>query len=377
MATQRIEKGISLREGRKKPYIITLRIPGRKNPVQEAAETLDKARELKLEMQRRYKLLPTLNEKKDEPVPTLKAAFKSYIEYLKKTKGIRYNTERGYFTTLNHYSKYLGNTDIDRITTETWQSLIAKIQDDNNITAFVIKRDISRISSLYKHYIKLGTITYNPLAGGIDVKKTEKEERRAFTKQEKYNFLKTADSLNRMYYIIFRLYFETGMRKGELLALRWQDVDFDQRCLHIRHQIAKASWEGEGESKSREQLTKPKTKQSIRDIPLSASMLEILRLGYKSKQRQPEDFVFQAKGKFITTVRIGRIFEQVRNAANLPNCLTIHCIRHTWAGDLVTAGVDLKTIMEIGGWKTTKILMEIYAHSNLQTKRAAIDRLWD
>ena len=95
----------------------------------------------------------------------------------------------------------------------------------------------------------------------------------------------------------------------------------------------------------------------------------------------PDDYVFKnvchkVKYEFLSLNSIERVFTKIRDNAGLDRNLTIHCIRHTVASKLLTAGVDLATVQAIGGWASAKTLLNVYAPSNEQSKEKAMEVLF-
>jgi integrase len=144
----------------------------------------------------------------------------------------------------------------------------------------------------------------------------------------------------------------TGLRlAGEALRLRWQDVDLQRGTLTVQ-----ASYAKNGETRS---------------IPLSRALRDALG---QLKQWAPSE------SEFVFLSQRGTPFRSIRTAfttacrhANLP-AVSPHVLRHTFASRLAMAGVDIRTIQELGGWKEIKMI-ERYAHLSQQHKVEAIEKI--
>src|SRR5215470_15327783 len=141
----------------------------------------------------------------------------------------------------------------------------------------------------------------------------------------------------------------TGMRRRELRALQWQDVDFATGTIRIRQDKA-----GDG-----------------RWVTMNSAAREAL-LAVKREQKILSTYVFSSpEGKFFHNFE--RYWRPALRAAKIPN-FRFHDLRHTFASRLAMAGVDLYTVQRAGGWKT-QIMVQRYAHLDPGHMRAAVERL--
>lgn len=168
-----------------------------------------------------------------------------------------------------------------------------------------------------------------------------------------------------LYGILISLY--TGLRLGELLALTWDCVDFKNRLIRIEKSIGVISQN----HKSLMVEDLPKTKTSIRDIPISSKLMILL----KSLQHK--------KGKYVVTSRVGKVvyprayqkaFENLQNRLKTKH-YGFHSLRHTFATRLLESGVDIKTISELMGHSSPTITLGRYVHTNIHSKRKAMETL--
>lgn len=305
-------------------------------------------------------------------VPTLAEAFTEFVEKEIRPR-VALSTYSKYNLTKNNYCKHLGNIKIDRITHESWQSLFSTRQEEYHLARSYIIDDVRRFKAMYNYFIGLGIVKDNPLDKPIKLHTTHKIKRRAFTEEEKELFLAFAKEYDFKFYVIFSLYFSTGARRSELLALQWQDIDTFNKCIRIRRSIGRGTVDG----KFTELIGNTKTVGSVRDIPISTDMLNML-LSLRKEAYKLTDFVFtnthHIKYEHMSLNTIQRAFRIIADRANLDKCLTIHCIRHYVASKLITSGVDLATIQSIGGWKSPSVLLSVYAHSNEDAKRKALEK---
>lgn len=167
----------------------------------------------------------------------------------------------------------------------------------------------------------------------------------------------------------FMLCLFTGMRVGELCALKWDDISLRDRTIYI-HQTMQRLQTDIGEKKTRITVTSPKSSCSIRIIPIPEIILEELQIAY-----QPGAFLLTGKKDSFTEPRT----MQNRFKALLKECginhANFHALRHTFATRCVEVGVDTKSLSEILGHANVNITLNRYVHPTLDLKRENMDKL--
>ena len=198
----------------------------------------------------------------------------------------------------------------------------------------------------------------------------------------------TYASYRHRYGVFIRLDLCTGLRMGELLALKWEDIDFSTAQLHVRRTINRlAKYEAhDGENKTEIVFGTPKTKNSRRTIPLTRTMADELT---RWKQQQAQDKL-RAGDKytddgFIVTNEFGHYFEQKTFKDYYDRLLkdadighfTFHALRHTFATRALERGMDYKTLSAILGHYSVAFTMDTYVHSMDEHKRHEMDKMDD
>ena len=156
---------------------------------------------------------------------------------------------------------------------------------------------------------------------------------------------------------------QTGLRKGELLALRWCDIDPERDEIRVRHTLYKGT------------LQSPKTKASLRSVPMTGRVREILAA------MRPEDggglrFVFEGKDGLPMGASAHRCALGAANrGSGLDKHLTFHDLRHTFASISVMRKMSLPTLKGLLGHSTLKMVLR-YAHVSDGHKRAEMDQVW-
>ena len=148
------------------------------------------------------------------------------------------------------------------------------------------------------------------------------------------------------YYVAWLLMMCCGLRRGEMLALRWSDIDESRQELHIVRQ--KIDIEGQT------LITRPKSAHSVRDIPLADDLLSVLRL-----QPRPHDDILHG----VTRKMFADALERALYRADLPR-VTLHGLRHTMASVAAEDGVQVKILQSLMGHAHYQTTADIYAHVN-------------
>lgn len=181
-------------------------------------------------------------------------------------------------------------------------------------------------------------------------------------------------------YIFLLLALYTGLRKGELLALTWDDVDYDKKLLRVNKSRT-------GSRKAiTTQITTPKTESSNRKIPLNDTVLEALKA---EKKRQDEHAEILGKGydksssfiirtvlgkPYVNLSAINRVVNRLTEKAGLPHC-TIHGFRHSVASILDDNGVPIQDISVLLGHESVQTTERIYINRRKTAKAETIETL--
>ena len=178
----------------------------------------------------------------------------------------------------------------------------------------------------------------------------------------------------------------TGMRKGEVMGLRWENVDFEERTIHVRQSMCRVL-EGpdeNGKYHSAYKLLEPKTRKSIRDIPMAEAVYEALQLQQKYQETEKNEYkdiyidrglVFAAyDGGFISQRGFMDEYHLFLKRYGVTNC-RFHDLRHFFASLMLDSGASMKVISELLGHSQISISMDLYTHVYDSVKKRAVDNL--
>ena len=166
----------------------------------------------------------------------------------------------------------------------------------------------------------------------------------------------------------------TGLRIGEICALKWGDIHFETSSLSVRHTLLRISKSGtEAGQKTKVVLDTPKTESSLREIPLPLFLL--VKLYPYRELYSPEAFFLTCKqDRYIEPRTYQYRFKKYLRESGLPN-LNFHALRHSFATRCIELGFDIKTLSEILGHADVNTTLRCYVHSSLELKRAQMERL--
>lgn len=153
----------------------------------------------------------------------------------------------------------------------------------------------------------------------------------------------------------------TGLRIGELCALKWSDIDFEKSVIHVNGTQARVG----GTVK----ILPPKSKTSLRTIPVPNFIMEKLK-----NQHRDGAFVLSMNGRYVNVRTYRRQFKRLLEEAQLPN-IKFHALRHTFSTRALEVGMDFKTLSEILGHSTVAITLDLYVHSLDEHKRSQMNKL--
>lgn len=285
---------------------------------------------------------------------------------------------------LNHYD----NVALQKITNVMLQATVNQIAD--KYSKVYTREIVCVLKLIYKKAKQLSYIKLNPTEFlYIPKQKTSLEESERMTVDKKYlekDVLKLFLSIAKDYgldydYTLFRVLAYTGVRVGEALALKWSDIDFDNKSISINRRITHQK-----NNLVDFELDTPKTATSKRTISVDSIMiaalneLKIYQQWFRSKHGDVADFGFvfinlqTRKGYPQTQKHVELRLNRIKRMAGIQQHITPHTFRHTHTSLLAEAGVELTTIMERLGHKNDSITREIYLHVTKSLKLEAVEK---
>jgi len=297
---------------------------------------------------------------KEKPVPTFGEYSKKWLkDYV--SVSCRESTFEEYNGILkNHVLPVFKDTPIDRVSRGNIRDfLLSKIKDNFSKSRVNLFKDV--LSGVLGYALDEELIPANPTLGITKrlfpkSKRTKKalSVNHVLNREELDLFHDTCKTLVPAYSAFFTMAAKTGMRLGELLALRWDDVDFNSNFLWVKRSYRRGIFTRPKNGKSRRVDMTPQLKAVLKQHLLKEKK-ECLTLG-----AEPE-LVFNRYGSPIEQNFIRRVFKRVLKKAGLRD-IKLHGLRHTYASILLSAGVSLFYVSKQLGHSGINITSDIYGH---------------
>lgn len=297
---------------------------------------------------------------------------KEWLEiYLKPT--VKEKTYLNYSIAVDsHILPSLGEYELEELSLSTLQGFVCELKEHGNtrtgaglspnsigVVVSVIQRslnlaqEIGLVKQQYSHLIKRPKI--------------EAKEAHYFTLAEQKKIEEEIFAHPDVKHIGILISLYSGLRIGELIALKWSDVDFEKRVINV-NATCRDSYENG-------QLVKvigtPKTQSSRRCIPIPRQLVPYLK---KLKRRSSGEYVMMECGKHIGIRNYQKVFTNMIKRLGMKG-KTFHSLRHTFATRALECGMDVKTLSEILGHKNPTVTLNRYAHSMMEHKITMMNRI--
>lgn len=170
--------------------------------------------------------------------------------------------------------------------------------------------------------------------------------------------------------ILISLY--SGMRIGEICALRWSDIDFKNNIIHVNKTLQRIYLKDDKmQTVSKIVISPPKTLNSNRDIPMNKDFAAIL----KPLKINSKFYVLTSSLECIEPRAYRKHFTSILKKLKIKP-INFHSLRHTFATNCINLGIDYKTVSELLGHSDISITLNLYVHPNLSQKKKCMNIIW-
>ena len=320
-----------------------------------------------------------------------------------KVRPSSHQTYRGYID--HHIAPNIGNIPLEKLTTMDLQKMYRKLlnkgrvdrveakQQPKGLSAKTVRNINQVISSAMDFAVAQKIIPENPCRA-VALPKVEHKEMQTIPAEQLQAFLQEAKATGvyEMYYIELA----TGLRRGELLGLKWTDIDWKNGIIKVRRQIARVDG----------QIVEAplKTKNSYRTVTISQQAIEVLK---QQKEKTNDEYVFPSpNGGPISPDSVNNMLKRVLARAGIPKVrflpgrnggpispdsvnnmlkrvlaragipkVRFHDLRHTFATIALQNGVDIKTVSGMLGHFSAGFTLDTYAHVTTAAQKEAADTM--
>lgn len=283
--------------------------------------------------------------------PTVRTNFKEYAENWFSTykTSLKPMSQRDYRYQLDHILyPVFGDSNLQDITTQKVQVFL---NDHSNVAKSTLRKSLLVLKQLFKLAIKEKLVDDNPIDTKLlKIASDVENEREPLSPEEFAEIEAHISILQKEDQILLAGLMYTGMRRGEVLGLRWEDIDFDAKTITVQRNVTYPDNDAV--------VGTPKSKKGYRTVPLDDRLVSFLT------PRKSEGYLFggdRPPSKSSFTKRWNRIKTTIDIHGATP-----HVFRHTYATMLNNAGVSMKTIQAILGHADIATTMNIYTHTDVE-----------
>lgn len=270
----------------------------------------------------------------------------------------------------NHIKPYFGSGPVSAVTAERIEIFTETLLCEKNLSAKTVRDILVLLHSILLYAERRSGRRVSNLEI-IYPKKSKKQIRILNEQEEKSLLLYLADKMDLYKFGIYTA-LRTGLRIGELCALRWRDISLDKCTISIRYTAQRINSPArQGSRKTEVVLGSPKSDSSCRVIPLMPDMAALCRQFYCG---DPDAFILTGTLQCMDPRKLQRHLKACMEKCGIPD-VHFHTLRHTFATRCVEVGFDVKTLSEILGHANTNITLNQYVHPDMNRKRENMSRL--
>lgn len=274
-----------------------------------------------------------------------------------------------------HTIPYIGEVKLNQLTTRQIQNLYRELQQNGRrravqkskrpgLSSSTIRGVHTMLHSALDRAVKEKLLLHNPAEDCV-VPKLQRQEMRTLKPEDMRAYLEAAE--RRGVLALFYLELVSGIRKGELAALLWTDLDAEHGTILVSKQVGRNA---QGELA----ICQPKTSNSVREISIPREAVELL---VQEHQRHPEShylFPSPRTGGMYHPDSIVNLHKKILKDAGL-EYIRFHDLRHTFATVALQSGVDVKTVSAMLGHYDAGFTLRTYTHTNRRMQEKAAEKM--
>ena len=297
---------------------------------------------------------------------TLKqSTYKSYETYVRK-----------------HFKPSLGTIKLKELTPHTLQIFYNYKQEQENLSPKTISNLNMCLHKALAQAQSEGLILSNP-SGSVSLPPLIKPHIEVLTREQQARLVQASYQFR--YGVFVRMTLVTGLRLGEVVGLRWCDIDFYTNMLHVNQTLNRLQRYDDDEADSKTEIVTqtPKSQNSIRSIPMLPDLVMDLQ-NWRTVQMQDaaalgtasfdSGLITQENGLYVEPRLMREYYQKMLAAANLPN-YNFHALRHTFATRAMEQGMDAKTLSVLLGHYSVGFTLDTYAHVLTDQKWTAMQTM--
>ncbi|MDT2521729.1 MULTISPECIES: tyrosine-type recombinase/integrase [Enterococcus] len=284
-------------------------------------------------------------------------------------KRVKQSTYAGYSHKIKKYIlPYIGNIELNQLSTEDLERVV-KTWESNGLSPSSIQVVFRILNNIISYAVKKKFISEN-ICEFIELPSEKRKKIRALTTLEQKKLEKEAYKTVDSYGLAVLISLRTGLRIGELSALKWKDINFEENYIIVEHTLQRIPLKG-SINKTKLLYSRSKTHTSVRRIPMSKDIKQWLLRRYNLNDTI---YVFSNKNKPCEPRLITYHFHKIRRNVGLQH-IHFHQLRHTFATRCLESNADIASVSSLLGHASAKMTLDIYADSMMEQRIQTIDNM--
>lgn len=269
----------------------------------------------------------------------------------------------------------IGHLDVAEINEQVLQEVVLNWQNGNNESGHMMKKStiqnlVILIKQIVKYAMKKGYMKQSEIAIRFAPQNSIQRSRKILEEKEQIRLINAILSNLTPETLGILLCINSGLRIGELCALKWSDINTNDQVLHVTKTMQRIYFKN-ANPKSYVAISSPKTESSIRDIPLSHKMCELI---IEIADMNPLHYILTNSEHYLEPRTYRKHYENFLNMQGI-SYIKFHSLRHTFATKCIENGADYKVVSEILGHSTINTTLNMYVHPQMSEKRKCIESI--
>ena len=306
---------------------------------------------------------------------TLASWMKDWRETTLKASGRKQTTKQNYATVSRAYieTSVIGTSRLDKLKPQDVERLILEMRD-KKLSASTIRTTYTVLRAALDAAVRDALVARN-VAAAVTRPGLPRREVRSLDRDELARVLDAAKKSR--YFTALLVCSRTGMRRGEVMALKWSDVDLKNATVTVVGTLSRV----EGKL----QITEPKSERSRRVLPLTAELVSVLKAHQLTQKKDrlkavnvwtENGLVFPTEtGQLCDPRSFLRVIETAAKRAGIAGPIGVHTLRHSAASRLLDNGVHIRQVADILGHSSISVTGDIYSHPTTDSARRAMETL--
>ena len=283
---------------------------------------------------------------------------------------------------IDRFMPYLGGYKLAELKPEHFRNLYAELRKQKNsvtgklLSECTVEGVHACLCGILSDAMEGGFLSHNPAWRTYKYVGKKKKKQNVADEETTQKLIAALEEESIKYETFFKLIIATGMRRGECCGLKWYDVNFNERSIHICRNVVKVT----GEDII---VKEPKTAAGDRYVYFSAEMASLLKEyrkfcqqemeTYDERELTPDDYIFRRHEMELpmTPSSFTWRFKLILKKHGLPGNLNVHSLRHTAASLMIAGGADVATVSGLLGHSQVSTTLDIYTHAFDDKKKAA------